>query len=79
MRSESRSFGNWTLLLNSMVAPLIGDVADDAFARRAVFADLGDAAIHHLVARASRAGPALKVSQQRGRLFTPLCSPRKTG
>jgi NAD(P)H dehydrogenase (quinone) len=30
----------------------VGDVADDAVARGAAFADLGDAAIHHLVARA---------------------------
>jgi hypothetical protein len=35
----------------------IGNVADDAFARRAVFADLGDAAIHYLVARALASVP----------------------
>ena len=34
------------------VCAVVGDVADDAFARRAVVADLGDAAIHHLVAHA---------------------------
>jgi hypothetical protein len=31
---------------------VIGDVADDAFARRAVIADLGDPALHYLVAHA---------------------------
>ena len=31
---------------------VVGDVADDAFARRAALADLGDAAIHYLVAHA---------------------------
>ena len=31
---------------------VIGDVADDSFARRAVITDFGDPAIHHLVAHA---------------------------
>src|SRR5689334_18116514 len=31
---------------------VVGDVADDAFARRAAFTDLGDAAIHYLLAYA---------------------------
>ena len=54
MRSESCPFGNWRSLLNSMVVPLIGDVADDAFARRAAFPDLGDAAIITLSRTLSR-------------------------
>ena len=45
-------FGQLDVVAEFDGCAVIGDIADDAFARRAVVADLGDAAIHHLVAHA---------------------------